>query len=80
MPGEHDRYHDCCRIESMHALAAAAQARRAPLHLVTYPEAEHGFNLPGPSFRAEDADNAWLRTMEALARLHPVARDDPKRE
>lgn len=67
-----DEQNNCCRIESMRALAAAAKA--APLELVEYAEAGHGFNLQLPPFvhRQSDAADAWGRTLGFLGRLHPA--------
>lgn len=66
-----DAQNDCCRIESMRALAAAPKS--VPFELVVYPDAGHGFNLHLPQFvyREEDAADAWARAVAFLARLHP---------
>lgn len=69
--GEQDRYTDCCLIESMRALAATSKA--APVELVSYPSAGHGFNLEETQFAyvAQDAADAWTRATAYLRRLHP---------
>ena len=69
--GEQDRYTDCCLIESMKALAAAAKSE--PFELLTYPASGHGFNLEETQFAyvAQDAADAWLKTTAYLRRLHP---------
>jgi dienelactone hydrolase len=72
LAAERDRYNNCCLIESMRELEAAAKAKEAPLELVVYPEADHGFNLDGRNYRASDTADAWRRTTEMLARHHPV--------
>jgi dienelactone hydrolase len=72
LAAERDRYNNCCLIESMRELEAAAKAQQAPLELVVYPEADHGFNLDGRNYRAGDTADAWRRTTEMLARHHPV--------
>ncbi len=72
LAGERDRYNNCCLIEHMREMDAAAKARGHPLELVVYPNADHGFNLTGPAYRPDDAADAWRRTMEMLAKHHPV--------
>lgn len=64
----------CCKILSMRALDAAP--KKVPLQLVVYPEAGHGFNLPNSGFvyRANDAEDAWGKTVAFLDRLHPPRR------
>jgi dienelactone hydrolase len=71
LAGEQDRYMDCCLIESMRALATAPKT--VPFELVEYPNAGHGFNLNVQPFtyRAQDAADAWARTVAFLNRLHP---------
>lgn len=71
LTGERDRYNNCCVIERMREIEALAKGREAPFDLVVYPDAEHGFNLAGRQFRADDAEDAWRRAAEMLARLHP---------
>lgn len=72
LAAERDRYNNCCLIESIRELEAAAKAKLLPLELVVYPNADHGFNLDGRTYRAADTDDAWRRTTEMLARHHPV--------
>jgi len=71
LSGEQDRYFNCCLIESMRALASAAKANHAVFELVAYPGANHGFNLNVPTHRADDANDAWGKTISFLRRLHP---------
>lgn len=71
LAGEKDHYNNCCLVESMRSLDAAAKARGASLELVIYPQADHAFNLATPNFRAADADDAWARTKAFLNRLQP---------
>jgi dienelactone hydrolase len=73
LAGGVDRYQDCCVVESMRAMEAAAKASRAKFELVVYPEANHGFNLesgasgePMRAFRPDDARDAWERTVAWL--------------
>lgn len=62
---------DCCKIETMRALAAAPKS--VPFELVEYADANHGFNLRASAFGylAEAADDAWARTVAFLGRIHP---------
>jgi dienelactone hydrolase len=70
LAGVQDHYRDCCPIDIIRAIDDAAQHCRAPFTLIVYPEAGHGFNLSGPSYREEDSDDAWKRTLAALRRFH----------
>lgn len=72
LAAELDRYQNCCVIEHMREMESAAKARQIPLELVVYPNAYHGFNLDGRTYRADDAADAWRRTIDMLARHHPV--------
>src|SRR5438445_434377 len=54
LAGGQDRYHNCCVIESMRDIEAAAKARPAPFQLVVYPQADHGFNLTTSAYRGDD--------------------------
>jgi len=72
LAGAADRYHNCCLIESMRAMQAAAVERQAQFELVVYPYADHGFNLRSSAYRGEDDADAWRRTTETFRRYHPV--------
>ena len=72
LAGELDRFANCCLVEHMREMDAAAKARGLPLELVVYPNANHGFNLTGPTYRPDDTADAWRRTMEMLAKHQPV--------
>jgi dienelactone hydrolase len=72
LAGERDRYNNCCLIEHMREMDAAAKARGLPLELVVYPNADHGFNLTGSAYRPGETADAWRRTTEMLAKHHPV--------
>ena len=79
LAGGIDRHNDCCVVESMHAMEAAAKASKAKFELVVYPEANHGFNLetgargePVHAYRSDDAHDAWLRTLEMLKQFQPL--------
>lgn len=62
LAGERDTYHDCCRIETARAIAAAAAERKLAFELVSYPGAEHDFIMAGRNYSATAADDAWERT------------------
>lgn len=74
--GGKDNYRGCCTIETMKAFEAAPKS--VPFQLVVYPEANHAFNLrmvPPPfEYRQADADDAWKRTLEFLAKHQPLVR------
>lgn len=72
LAAERDRYENCCLIETIRELESAAKQRQVPLELVVYPDAYHGFNLDGRTFRADDTADAWRRATEMLAKHHPV--------
>jgi hypothetical protein len=79
MPGGKDRYQDCCVIESMRAMDAAAKQTGAKFELVEYPDANHGFNLekgahgePVGAYRSADASDAWRRTVDMLKQYQPL--------
>lgn len=74
MAAEKDTYKNCCPIDRARQIVQVAQGRSLPVELVVYPEAEHAFDLPGPLFRAADAEDAWQRTLAHLDRLHPLPR------
>lgn len=68
LTGARDTFNHCCLVETMEQFRAEAQRRGAPLELVVYPQAEHGFNLQVPFFREADAADAWKRLIEFLSR------------
>jgi dienelactone hydrolase len=72
LAAERDRYNDCCLIGHMREMETTAKARQLPLELVVYPHADHGFNLDGRLYRADDSADAWRRTTEMLAKYHPL--------
>jgi len=75
LQGEADRYNNCCIVERVRAIEAAARSRGAPFELVVYPGAEHGFNLRSSSaYVRRDADDSWRRALEMLDKHHPVTR------
>lgn len=74
LAGGRDTYHNCCLIESMRAMEAAAKEGGAPFELVVYPKANHGFNLATSKqvYRAKDAADAWQRTTKMLSQYQPL--------
>jgi carboxymethylenebutenolidase len=72
LAGEQDQFLNCCLIQRIRAIEAAARERNADFRLVVYP-AGHGFNLPdGSNYRLEFAGDSWARTVEMLRRHHPL--------
>ncbi len=65
LAGERDTDNNCCPIEHMRVMGTAARANALPFELVVYPQAGHGFNLSGGSYRGDDAADAWRRTRQA---------------
>jgi dienelactone hydrolase len=66
LAGEKDSYRDCCRIETIRAIAAAAAERKLPFELVSYPRADHDFIMGGRNYDATAAPDAWERTSAKL--------------
>jgi dienelactone hydrolase len=75
LAGEKDVYFNCCLIESMRGMEAAAKEVGALFELVVYPNAGHAFNLGHGSlgwFRAEESADAWQRTIKLLRQYQPL--------
>ena len=73
LAGEQDPYLNCCLIESMRAMEAAAKEGGAPFELVVYPNAGHAFTwVNTPAYRAEDSADAWQRTKKMLSQHQPL--------
>ena len=74
LAGERDHYNNnCCAIDSMRAMESAAKGSGLAFELVVYPQADHGFNLPnGPTFRKDDAADAWRRATGMLDKYLPL--------
>jgi dienelactone hydrolase len=73
LAGERDTYKNCCLIESMRAMEAAAKEGGAPFELVAYPNAGHAFIwVNAPQYRAEDSADAWQRTKKMLSQHQPL--------
>jgi dienelactone hydrolase len=61
-----DDWKDCCGIAMARRLGEEGKAGQAPLSLVEYKDANHGFVLAGPAFRKADASDAVLRISRHL--------------
>ncbi len=72
LAGEADRFNNCCLIEHMRELDAAAKAKQVPLELVSYRGAGHGFNMWGNAYQPSTTADAWRRTREMLAKHLPL--------
>lgn len=70
--GEADRFNDCCLIGSIREYEAVARANGASITLVSYKDANHAFNLRGPTFRPDDAADAWAKTRDFLGAHVPL--------
>lgn len=68
-----DDWKDCCGIAMARRLGEEGKAGQAPLSIVEYKDANHGFVLAGPAFRKADATDAVLRvTRHLTAALGPA--------
>jgi dipeptidyl aminopeptidase/acylaminoacyl peptidase len=65
LAGGADTFYNCCRIATMRQIEATARKLGAPVDLVVYPDAYHGFNL-GSHYRPADAADAWARVTTLL--------------
>ena len=75
LQGEADRYNNCCIVERVRAIEAAARSHGTPFELGVYPGAEHSFALRGATgYVRRDADDSWRRALEMLDKHHPVTR------
>lgn len=74
LTGGRDRLNNCCLVESAREFEKAVKAGGGELLLVEYPQANHAFNLRGPSFREGDADDAWTRLRAFLTAHLPIGR------
>jgi dienelactone hydrolase len=75
LAGVRDTYMNCCLIERARELLIAARRPeiQAPLELVEYPQADHGFVLPAyrPVYRPDDAADAMRRSTDHLRKYAP---------
>jgi dienelactone hydrolase len=67
---EKDTYNNCCMIDKAREIEAAAKAKGKNFEFVTYPDAEHGFDLTGRNYRRDYVVDSWKRTMEAIKKAH----------
>jgi dienelactone hydrolase len=65
--GAKDIFANCCLLTTAKSIETAAKQLGKPLELVVYPDAAHNF-IKGPAYRAEDAEDAWRRTIDELHR------------
>jgi dienelactone hydrolase len=63
-----DKYMNCCLIQTMRQLGEEAKKANRPIEIVELPEADHGFNLAGASYRGDDADAAWENMLKFMRR------------
>jgi dienelactone hydrolase len=61
---------NCCTLDTARRIEAVAKELAAPLELVVYPQAGHGFNIAGGGeiYRADDAADAFKRTLAHINR------------
>ena len=73
LAGEKDTFMNCCLIESMRAMEAAAKEGGKTFELVVYPNASHDFIwVNDKAYRAEDSADAWKRTTKMLSLYQPL--------
>jgi len=62
-----DKFKDCCLLATIQDMQATAKALNKPMELIVYPNADHNFSFAGgPTYRQDDADDAWKHTTDAL--------------
>ena len=72
LAGERETSNNCCLIEQMRVMETVARENALPFGLVVCPQAGHGFNLSGGSYRGDDVADAWRRTRDKLAQHLPL--------
>jgi dienelactone hydrolase len=65
--GGRDHYENCCLADTAEALASASTAAGTALEVVTYPDADHDFMFPGPTFDAKASSDSWRKATDRLA-------------
>jgi dienelactone hydrolase len=70
LAAEADTYNNCCLFPKAKEIEAAAKAKGRPFEFVSYPNAEHGFDLTGRNYRSDYVKDAWSRTLDALKKAH----------
>jgi dienelactone hydrolase len=74
--GTADDYYDCCRVDRIQKIGAAAKEKGADFNYVLYPGVGHGFNLAtdGRLFQYNQYydEDSWQKTMELLKKYHPL--------
>jgi carboxymethylenebutenolidase len=62
-----DKFKDCCLLATIQDMQTTAKALNKPMELIVYPNADHNFSFSGgPTYRQDDADDAWKHTTDAL--------------
>jgi len=73
LAGGQDTYLNCCLIESMRAMEAAAKEGGKPFELVVYPNAYHAFTWVNEKWYSPgDSADAWQRTKKMLSQHQPL--------
>jgi len=70
LQGKADRYFNCCNVEKITDMSAAARQKGKTFELIVYPAAGHGFNL-GVAKNSELDKASWQKTMETLRTYRP---------
>jgi len=62
-----DKFKDCCLLATIQDMQTTAKALNKPMELIVYPNADHNFSFAGgPTYRQDDADDAWKHTTDTL--------------
>jgi dienelactone hydrolase len=64
--GAKDKFGNCCLLATIQSMQTTAKDLGKSMDLVVYPDAQHDF-IKDATYRAADAEDAWKRTMTALA-------------
>jgi dienelactone hydrolase len=60
-----DDFNNCCLLATAKEMANNAKELGKPIEFLVYPDAGHNF-IKGSSYRADDAEDAWKRTVDKL--------------
>jgi dienelactone hydrolase len=60
-----DEFNDCCLLTTAKEMATNAKELAKPIEFLVYPDAGHNF-IKGSAYRADDAEDAWKRTVDKL--------------
>lgn len=64
--GEADEYNSCCLVSKAREIENAAKTVNAPFELTTYPGIKHSFVIPGRTYDAQAAEDAFNKMKVAL--------------